>query len=80
MIDQNVKNMNSITGNQIDTTHFEVPSYLKIDSVNQQTIENQRKDTEGYPSYFPLCVSILYAFFSFFGKYNLVLLPYMAFG
>jgi len=68
MIDQNVKNMNSITGNQIDTTRFEIPSYLKIDSVNQQTIENQRKDAEGYPSYFPLCVSILYALFLSLGS------------
>ena len=67
MIDQNVQQINNIEGKTIDTQ--KTIAYFRIDSINiakQQKIN--KENNARLPNYFPLLISIFYAFFLAIGS------------
>ncbi|NVN95238.1 MAG: LysE family transporter [Bacteroidetes bacterium] len=66
MIDQNVQQINNIEGKAIDTQ--KTISYLKVDSINTLQKEIHKVNNAKLPNYFPLIISICYAFFLALGS------------
>ncbi len=58
---QSVQQINNIEGEAIDTT--KTISYFKSDSINLKQQEIHKKNNAKLPNYFPLLISICYAFF-----------------
>jgi threonine/homoserine/homoserine lactone efflux protein len=67
MIDQNVQQINNIEGKSIDTK--KTISYLKVDTTNAAIMQEIHKENNArLPNYFPLVISICYAFFLALGS------------
>jgi threonine/homoserine/homoserine lactone efflux protein len=66
MIDQNVQQINHINGKAIDTQ--KTIGYFKIDTVKTIKQEQNKENNANLPNYFPLLISICYAFFLALGS------------
>jgi threonine/homoserine/homoserine lactone efflux protein len=61
MINQNVKEFNTIEGKP--TEKQQIPSYLQFKNADAKKIETYKQECKTYPKYFPLLISLCYAFF-----------------
>lgn len=66
MIDQNVQQINNIEGKAIDTQ--KTIGYFKLDTSKTKQQEIHKEDNAKLPNYFPLLISICYAFFLALGS------------
>jgi threonine/homoserine/homoserine lactone efflux protein len=66
MIDQNVKDINSIEGNAIQDP--QMPSYLQFDKSKVFNHEKEQDKSIPFPKYFPLIISICYSSFLALGN------------
>ncbi|MFZ4399043.1 MAG: LysE family translocator [Bacteroidales bacterium] len=67
MIDKNVQQINNIEGKTIDT-QTTIAYLKKVDSINTIAKEIHKENNSRLPNYFPLLISIFYAFFLALGS------------
>jgi len=61
MINQNVKEFDTIEGKP--TEKQQIPTYLQFKNTDAKKIEIYKQECKTYPKYFPLLISLCYAFF-----------------